>query len=290
MKRVHLTDRGVLRLTGPDTQTFLQGLVSNDVKHADGTRAVYAALLTPQGKFLYDFFMIGIADGVLIDCRADDLPTFSKKLRMFKLRSDVTLEDVSADYTVHAFFDTGAEDLLGTGESQRVTDSGIILFRDPRLNEAGLRALVPSDADATAPGGDIATSEDYQQHRIALGLPEAPVDLQTEKSILLESGFDELNGVDWDKGCYMGQELTARTKYRGLVKKRLVPVTLSEPVAPGTEIVQDGKVVGDIRSVFGTTGIASLRLQALSGVSTLLAGEAAVTARVPAWMTLPEDA
>ena len=289
MRRVQLSDRGVLRLTGPDTQNFLQGIVSNDVTHADGTRAVYAALLTPQGKYLFDFFMIGIDDGVLIDCRAEDLPVFSKKLRMFKLRSDVDLADVSDDYSVHALFGDGVESVLSIDRRQTVTEQGSILYRDPRLDAAGLRALLPTSQDPAALGGDVDTTDAYQTHRIALGLPEAPLDLQTDKSILLESGFDELNGVDWNKGCYMGQELTARTKYRGLVKKRLIPVTLSGPVEPGNDVLQEGKAVGDIRSVAGDRGIALLRLKAMGDTTPMVAGDVTVTPEVPDWMTLPDD-
>lgn len=289
MHRVQLSDRGLLRLTGPDTQSFLQGIVSNDVTHADGTQAVYAALLTPQGKYLFDFFMIGVDDGVLIDCRAEDLPVFSKKLRMFKLRSDVDLADVSEDYTVHALFGDGVDSVLDADQGQSVTDQGAILYRDPRLAAAGLRALLPSSQDPAALGGDVDTTDAYQTHRIALGLPEAPLDLQTDKSILLESGFDELNGVDWNKGCYMGQELTARTKYRGLIKKRLIPVTLSGPVAPGGDVLQDGKVVGDIRSVAGDRGIALLRLKAMENPTPMVAGDVTITPDVPDWMSLPDD-
>ena len=290
MQQVHLADRGVLKLTGPDTQTFLQGLISNDVTKADGRNAVYAALLTPQGKFLYDFFLVGNENGVLIECRKDDLPTFSKKLRIFKLRSDVDLSDVTDDYTVHAVFGEDAASCMASGISQQTHDDGTIVYRDPRLGAAGIRVLACDSFDLAALGGDTASPEAYQLHRISLGLPEAPIDLQADKSILLESGFDELNGVDWNKGCYMGQELTARTKYRGLVKKRLVPVVLSGAAEPGTDIMHNGKVVGDLRSVAGDRGLALIRLQALDAADDLLVGETRIHPEIPDWMILPENA
>ncbi len=290
MQRIHLSDRSVLRLSGPDTQTFLQGLISNDVSRANGAAAVYAALLTPQGKFLYDFFVIGVEDGVLLECRAEDVPAFSKKLRMYKLRSDVELTDESDAFAVYALIDGGQGITALADADQQVLENGAIVYRDPRLDTAGARALLPSGADSELLGGTAAEVGDYQQHRTRLGLPEAPIDLQAEKSILLESGFDELNGVDWDKGCYMGQELTARTKYRGLVKKRLVPVELSGSAESGSDLMLDGKVVGDLRSVTGQHGIAMIRLQALIAGQTLKAGEADVKPLVPNWMRLPEDA
>jgi len=163
------------------------------------------------------------------------------------------------------------------------------LYADPRLPVAGVRAIAPKGSDVAALGGDTATDAEYQRHRITLGLPEAPLDLEKEKSILLESGFDELSGVDWQKGCYMGQELTARTKYRGLIKKRLVPVAIDGAAVPGTDIVADGKVVGDLRSVHGDIGMAMLRLAAIDAGARLNAGDATLTPQVPAWMQLPES-
>lgn len=289
MKRLQLTDRAIIRITGEDSRTFLQGLISNDINHADGTAGIYAALLTPQGKYLADFFIVADGADLLVDCRAEDLQELVKKLTMFKLRSKASLEDVSAEYSVHALFGDGAADVLPDG-TQTKTGDGVILYADPRLAEAGVRVIAPRDWDAAVLGGDAAPESEYQRHRIALGLPEAPLDLEKEKSILLESGFDELSGVDWKKGCYMGQELTARTKYRGLIKKRLVPVRLDGTAEPGTDVMQDGKVVGDVRSVSGDMGIAMLRLAAIEKGAELAAGDASLTPAPPAWFKLPETA
>jgi hypothetical protein len=128
---------------------------------------------------------------------------------------------------------------------------------------------------------------DWIRHRLALGLPDGSRDLEPEKTVLLEAGFDELHGVSWTKGCYMGQELTARTKYRGLVKRRLVPVMVAgELPMPGTPVLRDGTEVGSMRSGLGNSGLAVLRIDALRDV--LSCGEATLTAHVPAWMSLPE--
>lgn len=288
MKRIQLSDRCVIRISGEDSRTFMQGLISNDVEKADGRQAVYAALLTPQGKYQFDFFVVADGDDLLLDGVKGDADALIKKLTMFKLRSKATLEDVTSDYAVYALIGDGAADVLEDG-AQTKTGDGAIFFADPRLPQAGVRAIAPAEMEATALGGHNGSEDDYQKHRISLGLPEAPFDLEKEKSILLESGFDELSGVDWKKGCYMGQELTARTKYRGLVKKRLFPVTLSRPgIEPGTDVMQDGKVVGEIRSVMDDRGLAMLRLKALGGAE-MSAGNAVVFPAVPDWMQLPES-
>ncbi len=154
-----------------------------------------------------------------------------------------------------------------------------VMAPDPRLPEAGYRLLseIPLEPNASA--------TDYTAHRIALGLPDGPPDLEVDKTLLLEAGFDELRGVAWDKGCYMGQELTARTKYRGLVKRRLIPVALSEAMDPGTPVLAAGIEVGTLRSTAGKLGLAMLRVDALS--KTLTAGDAPLTPHVPPWLRLP---
>jgi folate-binding protein YgfZ len=132
-----------------------------------------------------------------------------------------------------------------------------------------------------------ATPDAWNAHRLALGLPDGSADLEAGKSLLLEAGFDELNGVSWSKGCYMGQELTARTKYRGLLKRRLFPVVLDgERPPPGTPVTRDGTEVGTLRSTLGQHGLATLRLDAVAS-GPLACGPAMLHADVPAWMRLP---
>jgi len=168
---------------------------------------------------------------------------------------------------------------------------GDIAAPDPRLPDAGWRLL------SATPLITNATATDWDLQRLRLGLPDGSADMEAEKSVLLEAGFDELSGVAWDKGCYMGQELTARTKYRGLVKRRLVPVSVDGPLpAPGTPVLRDGTEVGTMRSGIGRSGhdgpdriglgLAVLRLEALH--SELACGEARLTPHIPDWMRLPE--
>ena len=150
---------------------------------------------------------------------------------------------------------------------------------DPRLPAAGWRRFTHAP-----PPGD----SDYEAHRLELGLPGGSADMVSEQSVLLEAGFDELHGVSWSKGCYMGQELTARTRYRGLVKRRLVPVAITCPAPPrGTPVLLDGAEVGEMRSAHGARGMALLRLGAL-GAPALACGGAVLRPAVPGWMRLPE--
>ena len=148
-------------------------------------------------------------------------------------------------------------------------EAAAIAAPDPRLPDAGWRII------ATAPLPANANEDDWDRHRLSLGLPDGTRDLEAEKTVLLEAGFDELHGVSWSKGCYMGQELTARTKYRGLVKRRLVPVTVDGPLpAPGTPVLRDGTEVGTMRSGRDGMGLAVLRLDALDACAGVRRGSA----------------
>ncbi len=262
-----LPERGVIEVAGEDRETFLQGLVSNDVAEAVPGHAVWAALLTPQGKWLADFFVLGDADRLLLDCERDQVPTLLQRLSRFRLRSRVTLR-AAEELSVYAAWD-GAPTVPA------------IAAPDPRLPEAGWRLL------STTPLPTTALQVDWDRHRLALGLPDGSRDMESEKTVLLEAGFDELHGVSWTKGCYMGQELTARTKYRGLVKRRLIPVNVIGSLPPsGTPVRRDDTEVGTMRSGRDQLGLAVLRIDALH--DKLTCGDATLAARPPQWMTLPE--
>ena len=286
---VELQGRGVLAVAGEDRVAFLQGLVSNDVERAAPDRAVYSAFLTPQGKFLLDFIMTSDGERLLLECEAERLADFSKKLRIYKLRSKVELADVSADFKILSAFGDGALDALGLPEEVGAARGclGGLAYTDPRLAALGARLVVPADADIGSLGLTAGSIEDYDSHRIALGIPDGGRDMEVEKTVLLEAGFDELNGVDWNKGCYMGQELTARTKYRGLVKKRLVPVGIDGPLPqPGTPIMAGEREVGELRSGQGTRALALIRLETLGDETPeLVCGDARITPDKPAWAT-----
>ena len=289
-----LPHRGLITVGGAERQEFLQGLVSNDVTRADARHALWAAFLTPQGKYLHDFFMIEIGDVSHLDCEGGDrLMDFGRRLHKFKLRSAVDL-GMADSMAVAALWGDGvaqALDLPDEPGAGRPFEGGAV-YMDPRLAGAGARAILPADRAAAALAGlgfTAAAPEDYDRMRLGLGLPDGTRDLVVEKSILLESNFDSLNGVDWDKGCYMGQELTARTKYRGLIKKRLMPVAIvGDPPAPGTKLLRNGKEAGEMRSSRDGLGLALIRLEHVEDAGSdlsLEAGGASITLREAAWKT-----
>ena len=296
-----LGDRGVLRLGGDDRVTFLQGLVSNDVRKATPARAIYGTLLSPQGKFLHDFFLAEKDGAFLLECEGERRDDLRKRLSRFRLRSKIELDDWTDAFTSAVLVGADAPRLVGIEGSEpgtaTVVENGLA-FVDPRRAELGVRLLLPSgDADAVLAniGLPPGTAADYERLRLSQGVPDGSRDMPVEKAFLLESGIDELNGIDWQKGCYMGQELTARTKYRGLVRKRLLPVTIEGPLpASGTPVTLGEKQAGEMRSAAEGLGLALLRLElvdeaARSGVA-LTAGEARLTPHRPAWMRLPEPA
>jgi folate-binding protein YgfZ len=268
-------DRAVLKVEGPDRIAFLQGLVSNDVALAGQDRAIWAALLTPQGRYLFDFFISEAGETLRLDVEAARLADLARKLSIYRLRSKVTITP-APNLAVHLVWDAPAA--IGTP--------------DPRRPELGARVILPVESgdvplrDAGLAPGDIA---DWDRRRLALGVPDGTRDLVPEKSILLENGFDALHGVSWTKGCYIGQELTARTKYRGLVKKRLIPVRVEGPLpSPGTPILRpDGTEAGEMRSGRDDLGLALIRLDALGGV--LRAGEAGLVPMPPDWLEVTAE-
>lgn len=292
-------ERGILRLSGEDRETFLQGLISNDTTRISAESAIYAALLTAQGKFLFDLFLVALEDSYLIDCDAERRADLLKRLNMYRLRSKITLVDVTADWSVFVIHgpDVHAKmDLLAHLGFARGFAGGVA-YTDPRLVALGARAIVPK---AVAPAAfqalnlqEDASGASYDRLRTALGVPDPVRDLVPEKSILLECGFDELHAIDWQKGCYMGQELTARTKYRGLVRKRLMPVEITGPVPPaGAPLLVGDQEMGEMRSAIsdGSLGLAMIRLEALGSEARVVLrhGDTQLSPVIPSWMNLPE--
>ena len=281
-----LPHRSVISVAGADRVDFLQGLISNDTRKVAPGHAIWAALLTPQGRFLNDMFVVDAgSDNFFLETERERAPALAKKLKMYTLRSKVTVEDLGASLEVAAAFGNDSSQALGVGAAS---------FIDPRLEALGVRVITPAGQAAallSARGFDEAPLAAYDALRLPLGVPDGSRDLQVEKALLLENGFDELNGVDWKKGCYMGQELTARTKYRALIKKRLFPVKVVGALPePGTPVHRDGEEVGELRSGTGDRALAMLRLDAARGNgAVLMAGDARIVPETPYWMRLPES-
>jgi folate-binding protein YgfZ len=274
-----LSNRGVLSIRGKDKFTFLQGLVTNDVSKIAKGQAIYAALLSPQGKFQYDLFIIADNAGEwLIDCERDRAEMLLKRLSLYKLRSDVTLENRSDTHTVLAVWE-------GSPPQEE------IVFLDPRLSEFGSRMIVPTEKMSEIchrTSLTLAPFDAYDLYRLTWGIPDGSRDILIDRGIILECGFEELKAIDWNKGCYMGQELTARTHYRGLVRKRLLPVRI-EGGTPAFQapIIQDGAEVGDMRTALKGHGIAMIRLEALQKPLPFSCETATVIPYIPEWMVLP---
>lgn len=289
---VILEDRGLVTVGGPDRAAFLQGIVSNDVTRVAPDHAIWAALLTPQGKYLHDFFIAEIGAQFYLDCEAGRLMDLGRRLSRYKLRARVDL-GIGQDFLVAALPGADARAAMGLPEELGAARgiAGGVVFVDPRLAAVGARAVLPRKSAETVlrDHGFVPVERDaYDRLRLSLGLSDGSRDLVVEKSILLESNFEELHGVDWKKGCYMGQELTARTKYRGLVKKRLMPVEIEgEAPPPGTPIMLGEKEVGEMRSSLDGRGLALLRLEPMEqvarGKGELRAGGARIVPHKPDW-------
>ena len=238
-----LPNRGVLRLSGPDKAAFLQGLISNDVsKVASG--AVYACLLTPQGKFLHDFFIVENGDDWLIDCEYDRRADLLKRLLMYKLRSQIEMQDVSGQFQVCAAFEK--------------PDAEPMIFTDPRHSQMGWRII------STVLSHQPALNSDYETKRIALLIPGGSRDMEINKDLIMEFNLDKLNGVDFNKGCYLGQEMTSRMFFRDLIKRQLIRVAIEGTApAPHTPLLQNDKEIGVMKTSCNDHGLALMRKDAL---------------------------
>ena len=290
---VVLAERGLVSLRGDDARGLLQGVISTDIERVTPASVSYGALFTPQGKYLFDFVIVQIGDALLLDTERTRLDYLIRRLLMYRLRAKVEIEDRSDELEVAAVLgdDLAARlDLPAQPGAARPVKDGIVLI-DPRLAQLGGRAVLPRGHSAAAleeVGFAALPPAAYEEARLALGVPDGSRDLVVDRSTLLESGFEELRGVDFQKGCFVGQELTARMKYRGLVRKRLMPVAFEgPPPAPGTPIRLDDKDAGEMRSGHDGHGIALLRLEqvaraAKEGVP-LLADATEVIPHKPDW-------
>ena len=296
-----LDRRSVLVVSGADAGAFLQNLISNDIDRVDARRAIYATLLTPQGKFLHDFVVSahpGAADGYLIETEAGRIDDLEQRLIMYRLRADVTMARADPDWAVFAGFGEGAAQALALESeagSAAATAGGVICV-DPRLAALGVRAVGPAPEMRQLLEGAGFSETDrsaYEHLRLSLGVPDGSRDMLVEKSFPLECNLDDLNAIDYEKGCYVGQELTARTHHRAKIRKRLFPVRSQGPVPEaGTPVTFNGKEVGEMRSGDGQQGLALLRIESLrsaaaDGLSLMVEGTEIVP-DIPAWLKIDD--
>jgi folate-binding protein YgfZ len=266
MTTARLDDRAVLAVAGPEARDFLQSLITNDIARLSEDAPLYAALLTPQGKILFDFLLYADRSDILVDCAAGAREALRKRLAMYRLRAKVEIA-LRDDLAVFAGWADGA--LSGPA--------------DPRIAALGRRAILPKET--VAPTGD---SQSYLAHRLELGVPEGD-DFGQDRIFALDGDLDELHAVAFDKGCYVGQELTARMKHRGTARKRLLSVAASAGamLPPNdTSVTAGGREIGTLTNGYGARGFALVRLDRLdeAGSAAIDAGGVPVGLTKQAWL------
>jgi len=272
-----LESRAVLRIGGADARKYLQGLITNDIGNVQGGRAIHAGLLTPQGKILFDFFAVPAGDGFLIDVAHDKADELQKRLTFYRLRAQVEIAEEPSLVVAAAWGGTPGK------------PEGAILYADPRLPDLGFRLLAPKGTGAADFGCEPAPEDDYHALRIRQGVPEGGRDYAFGETFPHEALFDQLNGVDFAKGCYIGQEVVSRMEHRGTARKRIVPVEGKASLpASGTSVEVDGVPIGTLGSVSGASGLALIRLdraeEALASGKQLNAGGIKIALRRPAFL------
>lgn len=255
MATARLTDRAVLRVTDVDARAYLQDLLTNDIVRLTPTTPLWAGLLSPQGKVLFDMILHDAGGALLLDVAADQAAALAKRLTMYRLRRAVVIEAVDA--AVNARWDATAAHAS-----------------DPRLAALGERWIGEATPDASL--------GDYHRHRRALGVPDS-MDLMPDRLMWLEANAVELNGVSFTKGCYVGQENTARMHHRDKLRRRLLPVDFAGDPGDGV-VLADAVPVGELRSHDAGRGIAYLKLDAVEGATPLTLNGATLTVDWPAWL------
>jgi len=281
MPLARLDDRAVLHVAGEAAHGFLDGLITSDVDNAQPGKPIFAALLTPQGKILFDFFLHVAPEsegGFYLDCRRDLLSELARRLKFYRLRAKVTLDERAEDLTV----------IAGWGDAT-APQTALAAGPDPRLAALGWRAIVKA---GDAPAGD-ASGDDYKAHRMGFGMPEGGSDYAFGETFPHEALMDHNGGVDFAKGCYVGQEVVSRMQHRGTARTRIIPVAAvsgSLP-EPGTDITAGSKTAGTLAAVTGSRGLARLRLDrvedAIAAGEAVQAGNVDIALIAPDWLGIP---
>ena len=291
-----LSDRAILRVSGEDAADWLQSLISNDMEEVSESRSIYAALLSPQGKILFDFFVIDDDNDFLLDCEKDRRDDLIKRLRMYQLRSAVHVA-ADDDLQVVALFSENA--LEGAGllqDSAGTTRPGFggTVFVDPRCAALGARLIgraAPLTDELEAEMISLAGEAHYHERRLMLGISNGSRDLAPDKAFVLESNLEELGGVSFSKGCFIGQEVTARTKHKSTLRKRILPVQLDGALPdPGSSIRAGDSEIGTLLSGQGTRALALIRLDrwqaALERGAEISSEGLPAIIQVPPWLSI----
>lgn len=270
-----LTNRALLNISGETAKDFLQGLVTCDVASLQIGEIAFGALLSPQGKILFDFFVIASTNGFIIDVDKSMAGDLALRLKFYRLRAKIDIEPM--DERTHVFAIWG-----GNADPKMVNVDGVVCI-DPRHGEMGMRAYIRRAPE----GATIMPLSAWHEHRIKNAMPEGGIDFSFGDAFPHEALMDQFKGVDFSKGCYIGQEVVSRMQHRGTARKRLIAVE-GEPNIPiaGTDILSNGKSCGVISSADGTRGIAMVRLDRVAGdgaIRTAHAGSVSISLNIQDW-------
>lgn len=272
--------RAVLVLTGEDRSHFLQGLITQDVTHLREGRGLFAAILSPQGKILHDFFLLQHGDSILLDADASQKEALIKRLTMYKLRAKVSINDVSDQWRV-AYRTRATHAAVGHVADKKTC----LVMTDPRGAELGDRLYLTPEVDDAK---NTVTLEEYHRHRMKLGVPDGVRDVTDD--VALDAGYDALGAVSFTKGCFVGQEVTARMHYKNIARRGFYVLEAQSGILPatGTAIKAGGVAIGTVRGSMGGLGLAMLKFAeteaALENGSPLLVDNVHVSAHAPAWL------
>jgi len=281
-----LPERAVIRLTGENATTFLQGIITSDIEALVPRDARFAALLTPQGKILFDFLVVAVeADkggGFAIDAPRALVGDIVKRLGFYRLRAKVEIEQRD-DLAVAVVTDGKPSDELG------------LVYRDPRHPKLGTRIILPANVAEGAlkrAGFLIVSADEWQRHRIALGIPEGGKDFAYSDTFPHEANMDQIGGIDFDKGCFIGQEVVSRMQHRGITRTRIVPISYEHAAPiPGIEVKIGNKSVGFMGSAADGRGLVKIRLdrveEGFAVKEKLSAGNIPIMLVKPDWAKFP---
>lgn len=281
IRRTLLSERSVIAVSGDDARVFLQGLITNDVNKVDNGNGVFAVLLSPQGKFLYDFFITEHEGKLLLDIAKSGQDELIKRLNMYKLRSKVEIYAmpelrVAAQWGEALYGGLAGEILQG-----KIWEDApyIIKYHDPRLPQLGVRVISANILDMT-------DTNEYNHNRLMLAIPEGNKDLTHNRSLPMEWAYDKLNAIDFNKGCYVGQEVTARSKHRATLRKMVHMVIANTGLPPyGTTIMTGDREVGHMASSEGSIGLAILDIETVNSRARLTCDGIEIEAKLPDWVT-----
>ena len=254
-------DSRFINIAGHDRKDFLQGIITNDINKCN-KKVIYSCLLSPQGKFLSDFFIIPFNDSFLIEINQKFFNDFIAKLKLYKLRSNINIDETN-DFASVVIINNSSSN--STEEGQIILDKEYVEYVDPRNKNLGNRVVIKQELINNlikSKNYSLSNINEYQKIMIQNLIPNSLNDLVVNKSLLLENNFDQINALDWNKGCYVGQELTARMKYRALLKKSLRLIKLnSGKVQSGDAIFFTNNTIGQITSIIDDLGLALIKIK-----------------------------